>query len=97
MDPINTNTAAELHLAELEKNLAPSTARHHRAALIRLAKISPELPMSRKAFEQYLGDPETTTPRTRRLREHIASRLFKSDAVQKLGIADVSAFSDESE
>lgn len=88
---IKTADAVDLHIARLasETDAKPSTLKGYGHVLNRLVKASPELPVGADAFNEYLGDPETTDAGLRIRRWDMANRFLRGEDVQDLGIDNV--------
>ena len=91
MDKITTADVGKKFLAVLaeETDNAASTMTGIRSLRNRLGKFSPELPVSREAFEAYLGIPEGASFNVQLRRYDFANHLLKSDIVKELGIANI--------
>lgn len=85
----STSAAAKRHMAKLasETNAAQSTLKGYRSVLNRLGRFAPDLPVSRPAFDEFLGDPVKTSLGLRTHRYDVGRRFLK-DAAQDLGITD---------
>ena len=88
---VSTIDAARAHVEQLkaETGVSADTAKSYQYVLNRLAKFSPELPVSRPAFEKFLGNAGKPGGDVQVRRYDVANRFLKSDVVQAMNIPNV--------